>query len=80
MAKKKEKCSSCMKHEVKKKMSKKKALETPKARKKISRVMEEFKEGELHSGPKGPKVKKEKQAIAIALSEARRSMKKRKQK
>lgn len=41
---------------------------------KVEKVMEEFKEGELHSGSKeGPKVKSRKQAIAIALSEARKS-------
>lgn len=41
--------------------------------KKIKKVMEEFKEGELHSGSKhGPKVKNRKQAVAIALSEARK--------
>jgi hypothetical protein len=35
--------------------------------------MHEFKAGKLHSGSKrGPKVKGRKQAIAIALSEARR--------
>lgn len=35
--------------------------------------MREFKGGKLHSGSKGgPKVKSRKQAIAIALSEARR--------
>jgi hypothetical protein len=34
--------------------------------------MHEYKEGKLHSGSKkGPKVKSRKQAIAIALSEAR---------
>lgn len=43
---------------------------------KVRTVMREFKEGTLHSGkgPKGPKkgpvVKNQKQAIAIALSEA----------
>ena len=38
---------------------------------KISKVMGEFKKGELHSGSKdGPKVKSPKQAMAIALSEA----------
>jgi hypothetical protein len=42
--------------------------------KKISRVMEEFKEDKLHSGSKrGPLVTNEKQAIAIALSEARKN-------
>lgn len=39
---------------------------------KIEKVMSEWKKGELHSGSKkGPKVKSQKQAIAIALSEAR---------
>lgn len=42
-------------------------------KKKIKKVMHEFKEHELHSGSKkGPIVKKPKQAIAIALSESRR--------
>lgn len=40
---------------------------------KVGKVMGEFKRGKLHSGSKtGPKVKKRKQAVAIALSEARR--------
>lgn len=35
--------------------------------------MHEFKRGQLHSGSKsGPKVKSRKQAVAIALSEARK--------
>lgn len=38
---------------------------------KVSRVMKEFKVGTLKSSS-GQKVKKKKQAIAIALSEARR--------
>lgn len=39
---------------------------------KIPKVMHEFKAGELHSGSKsGPVVKNRKQALAIALSEAR---------
>lgn len=39
---------------------------------KIGKVMGEYKSGELHSGSKtGPKVTSEKQAMAIALSEAR---------
>lgn len=38
---------------------------------KVEKVMHEYKEGTLHSGKKGPKVKSRKQAIAIALSEAR---------
>ena len=40
---------------------------------KIRAVLHEYKTGTLHSGsPKGPKVTSRKQAIAIALSEARR--------
>lgn len=39
--------------------------------------MKEFKKGDLHSGSKeGPVVKKPKQAVAIAMSEARKSGKK----
>lgn len=44
--------------------------------KKVEKVMKEFKKGELHSGKKGPVVKNPKQAVAIALSEARRAKKK----
>jgi len=40
---------------------------------KIHKVMHEFKHGELHSGSKhGPKVTSRKQAVAIAISEAKR--------
>lgn len=55
-------------------------LPKKKARKKVERVLEEFKEGTLRSGSfKGPKVTKKSQALAIALSEARKpSSKKRK--
>jgi hypothetical protein len=43
-----------------------------KGKAKIKKVMHEMKEGKLHSGSKkGPVVKNPKQAIAIALSEAR---------
>lgn len=43
------------------------------AKDKVHKVMKEYKEGKLHSGSKkGPKVKSRKQAIAIAMSEARR--------
>lgn len=43
---------------------------------KIEKVMREYKHGELHSGSKkGPKVKSRGQALAIALSEARKKNK-----
>lgn len=76
---KKHSCSYC-KHMVKeKKDEKKKTQKTPKgdkAHKKITKVMREYKHGELHSGSKkGPKVKSRRQAIAIALSEGRRAKK-----
>lgn len=51
----------------------------PKGRRKVGRVMGEFKRGKLHSGSKrGPKVKSRKQAVAIAMSEGRRASRKRK--
>jgi len=40
------------------------------AAKKVSKVMGEYKKGELRSGKKGPAVKSRKQAVAIAMSEA----------
>ena len=41
---------------------------------KVKKVMEEFSEGKLHSGSKkGPEVTNRKQAVAIALSEARKA-------
>jgi hypothetical protein len=41
--------------------------------KKVERAMLEMKQGKLRSGSSGAKVKSRKQAIAIGLSEARRS-------
>ncbi|MEO8099442.1 MAG: DUF6496 domain-containing protein [Acidobacteriota bacterium] len=43
---------------------------TPKGQAKVKKVMHEFKEGDLKSSS-GQKVTKRKQAVAIALSEAR---------
>ena len=44
-----------------------------KAQKKVEKVMGKWGKGVLHSGnKKGPVVKSQKQAIAIALSEARK--------
>lgn len=41
---------------------------------KVHKVMSEFKRGTLHSGSKkGPKVTNRKQAVAIAMSEAKRA-------
>lgn len=55
----------------------KKLIKLGKKENKIRDVMEEFKLGKLHSGSKsGPKVRGRKQAIAIALSEARRKKRK----
>lgn len=40
---------------------------------KVRQVMHEYKHGELHSGSKrGPRVKNRRQAIAIALNQARK--------
>lgn len=48
-----------------------KAAPKSKGRKKVKKVMHEYKQGKLKSGGSGKKVKSRKQAIAIALSEAR---------
>jgi hypothetical protein len=49
---------------------------TKKQTAKVGKVMGEFKDKSLHSGKGGPVVKNPKQAIAIALSEARKVKKK----
>jgi hypothetical protein len=45
----------------------------PKAKKKIGKVMHEFKEGKLRSGRSGKRVTSKRQAVAIGISEARRA-------
>jgi hypothetical protein len=45
-----------------------------KAAKKIGKVMGEYKAGKLHSGGTGKVVKNPKQAVAIAMSEAKMPM------
>lgn len=48
--------------------------EKKKEKSKVSKVMHEFGEGKLHTGSKkGPVVTDQKQAVAIALSEARKA-------
>lgn len=51
-------------------------MKMTKEQKKVKKVMGEFKEGTLHSGKNGKVVKNPKQAIAIALSQARKVKKK----
>ncbi len=49
-------------------------MKESKGKKKIGKVMGEFEVGKLHSGSKkGPIVSNPKQAVAISLSEARKS-------
>ncbi|HEY6392573.1 MAG TPA: DUF6496 domain-containing protein [Bryobacteraceae bacterium] len=54
-------------------MAQKKSGSSGKGKSKIHKVMKEYKEGELKSGTSGKKVKSRKQAVAIALSEARQA-------
>lgn len=54
------------------------AKQTEKQGKKVKKVMKEFKKGKLHSGKSKKIVKNPKQAIAIALSEAKISKKRKK--
>jgi hypothetical protein len=69
----KKKCTACEK-KMMKKVAKKAVKKGKKEGEKVEKVMSEYKHGELHSGSKkGPKVKSRKQAVAIALSEARKS-------
>jgi hypothetical protein len=49
-------------------------MKMSKSQKKIGKVMSEYKEGKLHSGKGGKVVKNPRQAIAIAMSEAGKSM------
>jgi ribosomal protein L21E len=51
-------------------------MKKTKAQAKISKVMREYKAGELHSGKGGKVVKSRRQAVAIALSEAGKAKKK----
>ena len=53
-------------------MAKKTSSTSPKGKRKVEKVMKEHKQGTLKSGS-GKKVTSRKQAVAIALSEARKS-------
>lgn len=71
-------CGKAMMKEVKRdeKMAK---VSSPKGKAKVKKVMKEFKADKLHSGSKtGPMVHNPKQAIAIALSEGRKAVKRKK--
>ena len=51
-------------------------MATKKQTAKVGKVMHEYKTGTLHSGKGGPVVKSRKQAVAIAMSEAKMPKKK----
>lgn len=51
-------------------------MKKAKGAKKVQKVMHEFKTGTLHSGKGGKVVKSRKQAVAIAMSEAKMAKKK----
>ena len=53
---------------------------TKRQKRKVGRVMREYKKGGLKSGGSGRKVKSRKQAIAIAMSESGQSRKRKKKK
>jgi hypothetical protein len=63
---------NCIRHRQEKLMPAKTKSSTSKAKSKVHKVMKEHKEGKLKSGS-GKKVKSRKQAVAIALNEARKS-------
>ncbi|HXM19542.1 MAG TPA: DUF6496 domain-containing protein [Candidatus Tumulicola sp.] len=54
-------------------MKRKRKKYGPKAGQKVERAMHKMKRGTLHSGRSGKTVKSREQAIAIGLSEARKS-------
>src|SRR5690242_10464099 len=54
-------------------MPAKKKSSSTRGKGKVKKVMHEYKHGQLKSGGSGAKVKSRKQAVAIALSEARES-------
>jgi hypothetical protein len=53
--------------------AKKKSSSASRGKGKVKKVMHEYKHGQLKSGGSGKKVTSRKQAVAIALSEARQS-------